>query len=505
MVEKSVSTIKNISAFLEDLTAVSLSHYQLWDYKGNMVFSTDKIEADFLTTTARLEMAKNVILSNAFSYTPVEKNQYLCGLPIDIAPATQGAILAMGPRPNNNDGKGHSDQLESFLGRIARLAHNGSSDKNESPHQAQEPMEQDFEDLYLFANISKQFRSLRFKQPVLGKLLQRMATNLRADAAFLRIYGMPQFDILEICSDIETGNGNPDELGVQLKNLVTAGIHRCSGNYCMVNDSSKDKSFETLSERPYRFISAAVRHMRKMYGWVGLVSYQIDKPFKERDLDIVQTLANQLASMFANMEQHDDLEKFTVNIVCSLVNAIEAKDAFVRGHSKRVHQYAMQMARLLKLSIAETEALKWATVLHDIGKIGIPERILSKPGKLTDREFHLIRQHPIKGKTILEPIRQLRPSMEAIAYHHERYDGKGYPEGLKGEEIPLPARIIAVADTFDALTSARSYHESKSQDEALLVLDQVAGTQLDPYLVRVFKKAHQTIVHRENKKIKNFR
>jgi len=324
-----------------------------------------------------------------------------------------------------------------------------------------------------------------------------MANSFNADVAFLRLDAMPQYDTLEVNPDFNPGNTPPDNLKDKLEAFISASLDRCDGNYCIVNDSNSDASFESLSDRPFRFLAAAVRHMQKRYGWVGLVSYQMDLQFKPRDVDIVQTLANQFATMIGNMEQQDDLEKFTVNIVCSLVNAIEAKDAFVRGHSKRVHQYTMQMAKLLRLPKDQTEALRWASVLHDIGKIGIPERILCKPGTLTEKEFDLIKQHPMKGKSILEPIRQLAPSMGAIAYHHERYNGTGYPEGLKGEEIPLAARIIAVADTFDALTSARSYHESKSPDAALKVLDQVAGTQLDPHLVKVFRKAYQHIADQE--------
>jgi putative nucleotidyltransferase with HDIG domain len=234
-------------------------------------------------------------------------------------------------------------------------------------------------------------------------------------------------------------------------------------------------------------MAVTVRYMKQSYGLLGLVSYDIDKGFRHDALNIMQTLANQLAAMLANMERHDELERFTVNIVCSLVNAIESKDAYFQGHSKRVHRYAMQMAKHLNMPAEEMASLKWAAVLHDIGKIGIPERILCKPGQLTEKELDLIKQHPMKGKTILEPIRQLQPSMDAIAHHHENYDGTGYPDGLMGEDIPLPARIIAVADTFDALTSQRSYREPKTPRSALHVMEQVAGTRLDPYLVKVFR------------------
>ncbi|MGD8846419.1 MAG: HD-GYP domain-containing protein, partial [Desulfobacteraceae bacterium] len=351
------------------------------------------------------------------------------------------------------------------------------------------PPEAGFDDLYLFANISKQFRSLRFKQPVLGKLMHHMFDSMDADAAFLQLPQKPQYDLLEIRPALMGNNGGADALKDAMQQLVTGGIRQCSGNYCIMNDSRGEAAFDALSDRPYRFMAVAVRHIKESYGWLGLVSYNIELEFKPEELNILQTLANQLAAMMANMAQHDDLERFTVNIVCSLVNAIEAKDAYTQGHSKRVHQYAMQMAKRLNLPGREVEALRWASVLHDIGKIGIPERILCKPGKLTEKEFNLIKEHPVKGRTILSPIRQLAPSMEAIAHHHERYDGKGYPDGLKGEEIPLAARIIAVADTFDAITSRRSYHPSKTETEALRVLDQVAGVQLDPHLVNVFKSA----------------
>jgi HD-GYP domain-containing protein (c-di-GMP phosphodiesterase class II) len=143
------------------------------------------------------------------------------------------------------------------------------------------------------------------------------------------------------------------------------------------------------------------------------------------------------------------------------------------------------------MSSEELEALKWASLLHDIGKIGIPENVLNKPAKLTADEYELIKKHPMKGKTILEPIRHLSPSLTAVAHHHERYNGTGYPKGLKGEQIPLAARIIAVADTFDAITSSRSYRKPISPREAMLVLDQVSGTQLDARLVNIFKTVYR--------------
>jgi HD-GYP domain-containing protein (c-di-GMP phosphodiesterase class II) len=149
--------------------------------------------------------------------------------------------------------------------------------------------------------------------------------------------------------------------------------------------------------------------------------------------------------------------------------------------------------------------LFWASILHDVGKIGIPESVLNKPGKLTDQEFLWIKTHPEKGHKILLPIKPLVDSMDGILYHHERFDGKGYPAGLNGHAIPLQARIIAVADTFDAITSDRPYRPGKRPEEALAIMNEVAGTQLDRQLVSVFTTALKDVdmralteVHRRN-------
>jgi HD-GYP domain-containing protein (c-di-GMP phosphodiesterase class II) len=145
------------------------------------------------------------------------------------------------------------------------------------------------------------------------------------------------------------------------------------------------------------------------------------------------------------------------------------------------------MANHLELGETEKKALQWASILHDVGKIGVPEKILNKTGRLDDEEYRIIKEHPVKGFNILRPLEQLSNALPGILHHHERYDGTGYPKGLKGEEIPFQARIIAVADTFDAMTSERAYRPAKSPEEAMAIIENVAGAQLDPYLVSVLK------------------
>ncbi|MFQ6001830.1 MAG: HD-GYP domain-containing protein [Anaerolineae bacterium] len=181
-----------------------------------------------------------------------------------------------------------------------------------------------------------------------------------------------------------------------------------------------------------------------------------------------------------------DLERSYLGTVEALRTAVEVKDKYTAGHSQRVAEYAVQLGRLAGLSEEELKSLEEAALFHDIGKIGIPEEILNKPGRLTDDEYQMVKAHPQRGEEILKPVPFMEDRIPLVRHHHERYDGSGYPDGLRGEEIPLGARILLVADTFDALTSSRAYRPAYSQKEAISILLQSKGTQLDPRLVDLF-------------------
>jgi hypothetical protein len=179
--------------------------------------------------------------------------------------------------------------------------------------------------------------------------------------------------------------------------------------------------------------------------------------------------------------------------VRSLIAAVDAKDPYTRGHSERVHTAAILVGNELGLDAMTRRDLYWASLLHDVGKIGAPDHILKKPGKLTAEEYGVMMEHPVRGDEVLSPIRWLAGARRGVRSHHERYDGKGYPDGLAGEEIPVIARIISVADTFDAVTSRRSYRNERGVEAALAVLDEAAGTQLDPHVVTTFARHVATI------------
>jgi putative nucleotidyltransferase with HDIG domain len=175
-----------------------------------------------------------------------------------------------------------------------------------------------------------------------------------------------------------------------------------------------------------------------------------------------------------------------LSAIDSLVRTLEAKHPNTKGHSIRVKQYALHLAQTLKLDERQRDQLKLAAKLHDIGKVGTPESILNKDGLLTPSELRIIREHPLVGEQILKPIIWDPVILAAIRGHHERLDGKGYPDGLKGAQLPLLARIIAIADCFDALTSSRAYRRAMKPAHALDILRRGAGTQFDPIFVQAF-------------------
>ncbi len=180
------------------------------------------------------------------------------------------------------------------------------------------------------------------------------------------------------------------------------------------------------------------------------------------------------------------VERVSLNSIMVIANTIDAKDTYTSGHSLRVAKCSEAIARRLGWSEGEVRNLHYIALLHDIGKIGVPDSILNKPSRLTAEEFSLIKKHPVIGHEILKDIRMIKGVAEGAYYHHERYDGKGYPNGLKGEEIPFYARIIGIADAYDAMTSNRIYRTKLPTEKVIAEFERCAGTQFDPMLARVF-------------------
>ncbi len=177
-------------------------------------------------------------------------------------------------------------------------------------------------------------------------------------------------------------------------------------------------------------------------------------------------------------------EKIILQSMNTFINFIDAKDAYTRGHSRRVAMYAAEIASRMKMSAEEVQAVYYCGLLHDAGKISIPDAILNKPGALTDEERKTIQSHTVNGGKILEKFNSIKGIRESAMYHHERYDGTGYPEGLKGDAIPIYARIIGVADAYDAMSSNRVYRRHLNKDEIIEQMQSGSGTQFDPNIVK---------------------
>lgn len=188
----------------------------------------------------------------------------------------------------------------------------------------------------------------------------------------------------------------------------------------------------------------------------------------------------------ALIDKHRSLQKLYINTVEAIARAIEAKDPYTQGHSKRVSKYCAYIATRLNLSVDEIHDIEIAGLLHDVGKIGISDEILGKPSKLTIEEYEEIKEHPMISLKIIEPIQELKTVKQYVKYHHEKWDGTGYPEGLKGEAIPLGARILSVADAFDTMWIGRQYHAAWDVDTVIKEFQKNKGTQFDPKVVDIF-------------------
>lgn len=204
------------------------------------------------------------------------------------------------------------------------------------------------------------------------------------------------------------------------------------------------------------------------------------------DMLLVDSLATFCGDLIRNLRLVRELRDLSMAMVRSLVNAVDQKDEYTCGHSLRVGYYASSLGRRLKLREVDLQMLQWSALLHDVGKIGIRDAVLKKEGRLSDDEFSHMKEHPVRSHRVVQAIPQLAAALDGILYHHEHYDGTGYPQGLKGADIPLQARVIQIADVFDALTSNRSYRKAFDWRKALDIMREEAGTIIDPYLYQVF-------------------
>ena len=232
-----------------------------------------------------------------------------------------------------------------------------------------------------------------------------------------------------------------------------------------------------------------LRYQNHSQGCVLVLNKSNAEPFVQDDASLLEHAASQIAIAAENSRLAKDAERSYVETIAALAVAVEERDVYTSGHLERVAGFVVRIAQTMKMSAKEIQTLRDAAFLHDVGKIAIEDSILLKPGKLTPEERKIMATHAEKGEKIIAPLRTFKDLREIVRHHQEWYDGSGYPDGVKGEQISLSARILTVADVYDALTTTRPYRQAFSPEEALKIMSAESGTHFDPQVLSVFLDA----------------
>jgi putative nucleotidyltransferase with HDIG domain len=249
------------------------------------------------------------------------------------------------------------------------------------------------------------------------------------------------------------------------------------------------RALELFAEHPQRPVSSVaivpMKMRERLIGWIAVTSLTASRRFDEGQRKLLSLVASRAAAAIENARLYEDLQATFQQTINSLARTIDKMDRYTAGHSERVALYAVALARWLGLPEDQVEIVRHSALMHDIGKVGCVMN-LNKPGKLTQEEYEIFKRHPVYGREILDPIKFLQPVIPGVHLHHERWDGRGYPLGLVGAEIPLIARIITVADTYDAMTSDRAYRRALPHEVTINEITHCSGTQFDPDLAGTF-------------------
>jgi HD-GYP domain-containing protein (c-di-GMP phosphodiesterase class II) len=412
---------------------------------------------------------------------PVRAGQGLAAV-ITVVPRDEGPQRTLPQHPRSGEALQH---LQPFMEDLARTA-TQQLDLAEEHARAAEDLSGTSAELTLLRRVSEKLSDPGNTRAALRFILEHGRATAAADLGLLMLRGTETMLISERSAPGRPGDrlARPairrlcSQVSEQLEGLRGRSVHGPASELLPDVPSLPD---------PTQVAASRLRLGSRRAGFLALVRFG-GIPFGAREITLLESLAEQAALALRGGELYENLNQFLMSTVKSLVSAIEAKDNYTSGHSIRVNILAMLLGREIGLPNRQLESLKWASILHDVGKIGMPESILNKEGRLTPAEYDIVKQHSQRGYDVLRPIRQFRDAAQAVLLHHERIDGLGYPLGISGTTIPLLARIIAVADTFDALTTTRPYRAAQTQEEAFAEIARVAGRQLDPTVVNALER-----------------
>lgn len=322
---------------------------------------------------------------------------------------------------------------------------------------------------------------------ILSQVIKMTELALNADAASILLFHNNDHELY-----FEAASG---PVGRTLRHVKLntqygiAGQVARTGKPLIVNDVTRSKNFHKMIDDTTGFatqslVCAPLSVNKKILGVIEVLNKRDGTAFGEHDLEAVVSVAITAAMAIENTRLYQNTLESYRNTLEAVASAVDSKSHYLGGHSQRVMEYAVKAGIILSFTRDEIEILQYAGLLHDVGKFNIDNSILNKDGPLTPQELDIIRQHPVIGEALMSSVPFLEKAREIVLYHHERYDGKGYPKGLKGEEIPVGARILAVANAFDIMTIGCPSHPAMSIEDAVKELRENAGTQFCPVAVK---------------------
>ena len=354
-----------------------------------------------------------------------------------------------------------------------------------------ENLKKKIEEFSALYEVGKSITSTLHLDEVLALITKKAATIMNVSACSLRLLDKSGCELL-----LRSSYGFNSKKFLKIKRSLKVGESIAgrvvkSGKYYIINDLRKEKKYKypyyVMQKKLRSLVTVPLVQKDKIIGVLSIYNIKVGK-YTPEDVKLLAMFASQAAIAIENAKLFEQAESGYLNTIRTLSNIIDAKDSQTFGHSERVMEHCMDIAQELKLADHEKDVLKYAGLLHDIGKIGIDVGILRKPSKLTKDEWKVMAMHPVVGSGIVEQIGFLDDLAPIILHHHERYDGKGYPSKLKKNNIPLAARILAVVDAYESMVSDRPYRRALSTKKIRQELLECAGTQFDPYIVKIFLK-----------------
>ena len=289
--------------------------------------------------------------------------------------------------------------------------------------------------------------------------------------------------IIVTVGDLEADEGDIRRLYQQIQDVAPN-----VGTARLMNDIANTPAFAWAESWLRQFVFFNLATSDQVFGGIFAINRRDEGDFDSEEVQFINALAERSSAFLENTRLYDDLEALFMSMLRALVSSIDAKDPYTCGHSQRVAWLSRHIAQLSGMPEHESQRVYLAGLLHDIGKIGISEAVLCKTGRLTPKEFDEMKRHPVIGARIVQNVRQVQDLIPAILHHHERLDGNGYPHGLAGAEVPLLGRIVGIADSFDAMTTNRTYRKAQPIPVAVAELRRCSGTQFDPELTDLFLK-----------------